>query len=55
VSDTFRENLYNSIRLAMKNRKIDYIPGCAELGDFDATSTTIALTPCNELKKFTKT
>jgi hypothetical protein len=50
VRDTFRENLYNSLDLAMKIRKIDYIPGCVELGDFDATSTTIALTPCNELK-----
>lgn len=46
--DTFRVNLYNSIDLAMKTRGIDYIPGCVELGDFDATSTTIALTPCNE-------
>ena len=33
----------------MKIRKINYLPGCVELGDFDATSTTIALTPCNEL------
>ena len=33
----------------MQVRNIDYIPGCVELGDFDATSTTIALTPCNEL------
>jgi hypothetical protein len=49
IRDTFRVNLYNSIRLAMKVRNIDYIPGCVELGDFDATSTTIALTPCNEL------
>jgi len=49
IRDTFRTNLYNSINLAMKVRNIDYIPGCVELGDFDATSTTIALTPCNEL------
>ncbi len=54
VRDTFRENLYNSLELAMKARKIDYIPGCVELGDFDATSTTIALTPCNELKNLPK-
>jgi hypothetical protein len=47
--DTFRENLYNSFQLAMKTRNIDYLPGSVELGDFDATSTTIALTPCNEL------
>ncbi len=50
VRDKFTEDLYNSIRLAMKTRGIDYIPGCVELGDFDATSTTIALTPSNEFK-----
>ena len=54
VRDTFRENLYNSLELAMKYKGIDYIPGCVELGDFDATSTTIALTPCNELKNLPK-
>jgi hypothetical protein len=54
IRDTFRENLYNSLNLAMKTRKIDYIPGCVELGDFDATSTTIALTPCNELNNLPK-
>jgi len=54
VRDTFKENLYNSLELAMKYKKIDYLPGCAELGDFDATSTTIALTPCNELKNLPK-
>ncbi len=48
ITDTFTKNLYNSIHLAMKNHNIDYIPGCAELGDFDATSTTVALTPVNE-------
>ncbi len=54
IRDTFKENLYNSLKLAMKKRKIDYIPGCVELGDFDATSTTIALTPCNELSNLPK-
>jgi hypothetical protein len=54
LRDTFRVNLYNSINLAMKTRGIDYVPGCVELGDFDATSTTIALTPCNELKNLPK-
>jgi hypothetical protein len=49
ILDTFRINFYSSIDLAMKFKGIDYIPGCVELGDFDATSTTIALTPCNEL------
>jgi len=54
IRDTFKENLYNSLQLAMKTQKINYIPGCVELGDFDATSTTIALTPCNELKNLPK-
>jgi len=54
VRDTFKKNLYNSLKLAMKTRGINYVPGCAELGDFDATSTTIALTPCNELNNLPK-
>ncbi len=54
IRDTFRVNLYNSLDFAMKYKGIDYIPGCVELGDFDATSTTIALTPCNEYGKLPK-
>ncbi|BDX38911.1 hypothetical protein CYCD_22660 [Tenuifilaceae bacterium CYCD] len=54
LRETFSQNLYNSIRLAMKNHNINYIPGCAELGDFDATSTTISLTPCNEFANLPK-
>ena len=50
VRDTFRVNLYNSIRLAMQTRNIDFIPGCVELGDFDPTSTTIAIWPANEMQ-----
>jgi hypothetical protein len=38
----------------MKNRKIDYIPGCVELGDFDPTSTSISLFPCDENKYLPK-
>jgi hypothetical protein len=33
----------------MAQHHIDYIPGAAELGDFDATSTTIAINPADEL------
>ncbi len=44
----FEKSLYASIDLAMKTKAIDYIPGCVELGDFDATSTAIALYPCGE-------
>jgi hypothetical protein len=47
--DDFRKDLYASMRLAMQNTKIEYIPGCAELGDFDATSTTIGVVPGGEL------
>jgi len=47
--DDFRGDLYASMRLAMSTRHVDYIPGCAELGDFDATSTTIGVQPGGEL------
>lgn len=50
LAKSFRTDLYNSISLAMKNRKISYIPGCVEKGDFDATSTSIALFPNGEMK-----
>ncbi len=49
LRDAFRRDLYASISLAMKLHKIDYIPGCVELGDFDATSTAIAVFPGGEL------
>ncbi len=43
--DEFRNDLIASIRAAVQQHDIDYLPGAAELGDFDATSTTIALSP----------
>lgn len=46
--DQFRSDLYRSLNVAMRMHKIDYLPGSAELGDFDATSTTIALAPVGE-------
>jgi hypothetical protein len=49
VRDEFRRDLYASIQLAMAQRRIDFIPGAADLGDFDATSTTIAVAPVGEL------
>lgn len=48
LSKTFRSVLIESIRRTMKHHNIDYVPGCVELGDFDATSTTIALYPVDE-------
>lgn len=46
--DEFRTDLDASLRAAAKLHGIDYLPGSAELGDFDATSTTIALAPGGE-------
>jgi len=46
--DQFREDLYASLRSATQQHGIDFLPGAAELGDFDATSTTIALAPGGE-------
>ena len=46
--DQFRDDLHVSIAAATRQRGIDFIPGSAELGDFDATSTTIALSPGSE-------
>jgi len=47
--DDFRKDFYASIRLAAEIKNIDYVPGCVELGDFDATSTTVGLDPAEEL------
>ncbi|HEY0986065.1 MAG TPA: discoidin domain-containing protein [Kofleriaceae bacterium] len=41
----FQRDLLASIAASVAGHRIDYIPGAAELGDFDATSTTIALSP----------
>ena len=49
VRDTFQRELVASIAAAMKAHAIAYIPGCADLGDFDPTSTTIALAPAGAL------
>ena len=43
--DTFAADLAASVAATMEKHGIDYVPGCAELGDLDATSTTIALAP----------
>jgi hypothetical protein len=41
----FRRDLAASVAAATDRHGIDWIPGCADLGDFDPTSTTIALSP----------
>ncbi|MBP6749285.1 MAG: discoidin domain-containing protein, partial [Xanthomonadaceae bacterium] len=46
--DEFRADFDASLRAAAARHSIDYLPGAAELGDFDPTSTTIALAPGGE-------
>ena len=46
--DEFRKELYASLRASAQAHRIKHIPGAADLGDFDPTSTTIALAPGRE-------
>jgi F5/8 type C domain-containing protein len=46
--DAFAHDLYASIDASTKAHAIDYLPGSAELGDFDPTSSTVALSPAGE-------
>jgi len=48
LRDAFRETLYASIAKTLSQRGIDFIPGSVELGDFDPTSTAIAVLPGGE-------
>jgi hypothetical protein len=48
AQDEFRRDFYTSVRTAAEIHGINYVPGAADLGDFDATSTTIALAPAGE-------
>ncbi len=41
----FGQSLRDSVDLATIAHGINYVPGCVELGDFDATSTSIAFYP----------
>ena len=41
----FETDLGASVARTMAVHDIDYVPGCADLGDFDPTSTTIAISP----------
>jgi len=48
LRDEFQKNLINALNLTIEHHKINYFPGCVELGDFDPTSTSILLFPCNQ-------
>lgn len=43
--DAFASDVSASIAAAMRAHGIDHVPGCVELGDFDSTSTTVAVWP----------
>jgi hypothetical protein len=45
LKTTMREDLAASIRRTIAEKHIDYIPGAAELGDFDPSATAIAISP----------
>jgi len=52
ITAGFRANFRESIRQVMMTRRIDFIPGSVELADFDATSTTVAVSPGGEASRF---
>jgi hypothetical protein len=43
--DEFRANVMDAYRATMTMHRIDWLAGAVELGDFDPTSTTIAVSP----------
>ena len=45
--DDFERDLLASVAASAADHHVAFIPGAADLGDFDATSTTIALSPGN--------
>jgi hypothetical protein len=47
--DEFTRDFHASIVRAIALHHIDYIPGAADLGDFDPTSTTIGIEPAGDL------
>jgi hypothetical protein len=49
LEEDFRESVSQSVALAQQAYGIDYLPGCVELGDFDSTSSTILISPVDEM------
>ena len=52
--DDFRKCIYDSINKVAERDKINYIAGCVEKGDFDSTSTAIAIVAAGELEYMPK-
>ena len=51
ASDEFQRDLHRSLALTAQRHGIGYLAGAAELGDFDATSSTVALSPGGEQQR----
>ena len=49
--DEFRHDVAASLQHAVATHGIGFLPGAAELGDFDPTSSTIAIAPAGELPR----
>ena len=49
-TEDFGKGLYDSIKSVQDLKNLNYIPGCAERGDFDAPSIAIAVWPTGEAK-----
>ena len=47
--DEFRQHVMDAYRATMATHGIDYLAGAVELGDFDATSTTVGIAPGGEI------
>jgi hypothetical protein len=47
--EALKASVRTSLNATIQHFNIRYIPGCAEKGDMDATSTAIAISPCYEL------
>jgi hypothetical protein len=45
----FQDDLYASLARAIERHNVGYLPASVELGDFDPTSTAIAIDPIDEL------
>lgn len=46
----FKKCFYDSVRATIEFFDVDYIPASASLGDFDPTSTAVAIMYCDELE-----
>jgi hypothetical protein len=53
-AETFEHDVAASLVASAAEHRIDYLPGAAELGDFDPTSSTIAFAPAGDARAVPK-